>query len=72
MEDTDRELLIRIDERVEHMNRELFGNGQPGKIDELDERIADVEGFRGKILAIVAAATFFCVLVTAWAAWARS
>jgi hypothetical protein len=36
---SEREMLIRIDERTKEMHKVMFGNGQPGMV----KRLADVE-----------------------------
>ena len=32
----DRDMLIRVDERVTEMHKKLFGNGQPGLVEEFE------------------------------------
>jgi hypothetical protein len=40
---TDRDLLVRIDERVCSLEHRLFGNGQPGEIAEMKSKISKLE-----------------------------
>jgi len=43
MDKTDHDLLIEIHAKVTGMERRLFGNGQPGTIAEIWERIEETE-----------------------------
>jgi hypothetical protein len=40
---TDRDLLVRIDERVCSLEHRLFGNGQPGEIADMRSKISKLE-----------------------------
>lgn len=48
MSSSDHELLIRIDERVEVMWKQMMGNGQPGKCAVHEIRISSLERWRSK------------------------
>lgn len=43
------ELLIRTATIVEGLDKRLFGNGQPGEIDILRDKIDDIKGWKNKV-----------------------
>ena len=63
--------LARIDDRLERIDRHLFGNGQPGKLAEFDQRIDNCEKTDTKLYTVVGVLTFLLVAVGAWAALVR-
>ena len=63
--------LARIDERVERIDRHLFGNGQPGKLAEFDHRLDACEHTDTKLYTVVGVLVFLLLAVGAWAEWVR-
>jgi hypothetical protein len=63
---TTEERLGRIDERLEHLEHELLGNGQPGAIQKHDDAIASLERWQSYIKGALA---ILAVLISAgWVA----
>jgi hypothetical protein len=65
------DLMIRLDVRTERMDRELFGNGQPGKIAELEGGVAGCKSFQRAAIAACAALAFVATVSAALAAWVK-
>ncbi len=63
-EPTDRDLLIRLDARVEALHRELLGNGQPGRIAVVEERVDSLEQTRDRARGWLAGAS--AILAAIW------
>jgi hypothetical protein len=64
--DSDHDLLIRIDERIEKMHKELLGNGRPGRMELVEGRVTDLEAGRNRALGWIGGAG--AVLAAAWGA----
>lgn len=54
--------IATIKATLESMNRELIGNGQPGRIGKLETRMALVEDFEAKAKGVIA---FLAFVITA-------
>ena len=57
MNDTDRELLIRIDEKTKQMHKAMFGNGQPGlckRVDIMETKMEVASSLKARMPRIVA------------------
>jgi hypothetical protein len=50
MEQSDHDVLIEIATTVNAMHHRLFGNGNPGELDEAKRRIADLESFKNMLI----------------------
>lgn len=64
---TERELLVRIDERVEKLEKALLGNGQPGAIAIQGGRIAALERWRARVTGGVKTALWIAAPVVSLA-----
>lgn len=56
MPDSDHDLLIRIDERIEKMHKELLGNGRPGRVDVVEGRVDALEAAKNRTIGWIAGA----------------
>ena len=60
------ERLGRIDERLERLEHELLGNGQPGVVQRIESRLRSLEGWRamlaGAITLLTLAATLYAAV----------
>lgn len=49
-EKNDHDLLISIATIVDNIEHRLFGNGQPGELDELKDRTVSLEEFKNRVM----------------------
>jgi hypothetical protein len=45
--------IVKLEEKVETMGHRLFGNGQPGILDRLSEKVDKIDGKVGKLMLTV-------------------
>ncbi len=60
----DRDRLIRVDERVSALYKEVCGNGQPG----IKQEVAALQRWKSRITGGLALLTFIVVSAITWAA----
>lgn len=51
---------------VERMDRELLGNGQPGRVQRLEARVSDIEKFEFQAKGVIATLGIFTTAVGAF------
>ena len=61
---TDSERLVRVETVLNDMDHKLFGNGRPGKIEEIEARIKFLEDQRNRIIAIGTGIVFVIQFLT--------
>lgn len=60
-------LLIRLEERLERMDHDLFGNGQPGKIQVLEKQVGTLTNAESHLKGWVAGVLALAMLIGGFA-----
>lgn len=66
---TDSERLVRVETLVEELVKELRGNGQPGRLDEIDNKVSALEKDSARTKGIYAGVSAVIAGFSYW--WGR-